>query len=790
MLTSTNKIINELTLEEKAQLLTGKNFWETKGIDKYNIKSLMLADGPHGVRKQVGSADHLGLNESLPSVCFPTASAVACSFNEKLAQEMGSVLGHGAKQLDVDVLLGPGNNIKRSPLCGRNFEYFSEDPYLAGKLASAMIKGIQSKHVGASLKHFAANNQENHRMVMNSLVDERTLREIYLAAFEIPVIEASPWTVMSAYNLVNGEYASENSRLINDILRKEWGFDGLVVTDWGGNDELHKSVAGGTDLEMPSSGEVGVRDIIKAHNEGRLSMTAIDSAVGNLLQLVQRCTEVEYDGKYSLDSAHDKAREMAEESIVLLKNDQQILPINKARCQNVAVIGSFAKTPRYQGSGSSKVNPHQLTNLFDSLVEKEAEINFSYATGYAVNTDKTDSEQIAASVELAANTDMVILCVGLTDSYESEGFDRSHLNMPQNQLDLIDAVSNVNDNVVIVLSNGSVVKMPFIAKVPAIVEGWLTGEAGASAMANILLGQTNPSGRLAESFILDENDDPAKDTYSSESREAVYSEGIFVGYRSHQNTQTAVQFPFGYGLSYTTFTYRDLLVTKTGDDSAEVSVSITNTGTVAGKEVVQLYVSEINPIISRPLRELKRFAKIALNPGETKRVNFTLDKRSFAHFNTSLNTWHVSDNQYRIEIAKSCEKIVVSSIVKMGYNQATPACDTVYQGNVAFEPKQYIHRNSTVRDLAKHPVGRFLYKKIITGASASVAPKEGDSAGAASLEATIQMTNELPLRNLVSFSGGKDMDENALAFIIKVMNATNTDKLLGKLLNIFNRDKY
>ncbi|MGF1760950.1 glycoside hydrolase family 3 C-terminal domain-containing protein [Photobacterium sagamiensis] len=774
-------IVDQLTIEEKASLLTGQNFWETKAIDRLGIDSIMLTDGPHGLRKQEGDADHLGLNGSVTAVCFPTASAVACSFNEELAERMGKSLGSGARDEDVSVLLGPGNNIKRSPLCGRNFEYFSEDPLLSGKMASAMIKGIQSEGVGCSLKHFAVNNQEDHRMVVNAVVDERTLREIYLAAFEIPVKEAKPWTVMSSYNRINGVYASENSRLLNDILRDEWDFDGVVVSDWGAVDHLSAAVANGMDLEMPTSGEVGPKNVIKALEEKRITIEQIDTAVSNLIYLTVRGKNIEAS-PYSIDEAHDIAREVAEESIVLLKNEDNVLPMSDGKYKKIAVIGGFANTPRYQGSGSSKVSPYKVSTLLDSLRTECHSSEIEFAQGYSTNTDKVCETLIQQAEELSKNSDAVVLCIGLTDDYESEGFDRTHLDMPTNHLALAERVMKANSNVIVVLSNGSAVKIPFEKSCPAIVEGWLTGESGAEAMARILTGKANPSGRLAETFIRDESQDPSLGNFPGKNHEVVYEEGIFIGYRSHQKKNNDVQFPFGHGLSYTAFDYSNLQVTRESDLNYKVSVSVTNTGSVAGKEVVQLYVGEEFPILDRPIRELKRFAKVHLEPKESKTVIFNLDPRCFAFFNVSISDWCITSGDFLVEVGKSCEHIALSENIHVNISASLPkiSAEKIFVNRQVFAKSIEINRNFTVSDLERHPVGKFLYKKIIAGAA-------GGDEGMASNDAMVQMAKELPLRNLVSFNGGKDMDEGTLDFIIKALNSTRHDKIFGKAVGLITR---
>ncbi|MDN3697542.1 glycoside hydrolase family 3 C-terminal domain-containing protein [Vibrio cortegadensis] len=777
------RIVSQLTLDEKISLLTGKDFWRTKSIDRVGLNSIMLSDGPHGLRKQGEESDHLGLNESIVSVCFPTASAVACTFNEELVERMGRSLGSNSADEEVKVLLGPGNNIKRSPLCGRNFEYFSEDPLLAGKITSAMIKGIQSQGVACSVKHFAVNNQEELRMVVNAVVDERTLREIYLTAFEIPVKESNPWTIMSAYNRINGIYASENNRLLNEILRDEWGFDGLVVSDWGAVDHLYKAIANGMDLEMPTSREVGVDNVKKALADNLITEEQINVAATNLVYLTSRGNEITPD-TFDIDQAHHLAREVAEEAIVLLKNDNSLLPITADKYQSIGLIGGFAVTPRYQGSGSSRVNSYKVTTLLESFVETFGAKQVTFAQGYDVSTDVPSQTLMNQAIEVAKSSDVVVLSVGLTDDYESEGLDRDHLNLPTNHIALIEEVMKHNKNVVMVLSNGSAIKIPFKDECPAIVEGWLSGESGAEAMVNILSGKANPSGRLAETFILNESQDPAAGNFPGTNHEVVYEEGIFIGYRAHQKERNTVQFPFGFGLSYTNFDYSDLTVDVIGKEEARVSVVIHNTGLVDGKEVIQLYVNENNPLLTRPVRELKRFDKVFLKAGESKTVTFSLDRRCFAFFNTEIQDWSVNTGEFTIEIGKSCEDIQCSSTVHIeSFESNVRATDQrTYVGREVFSKGQKVNRNTTVSDLETHPTGRLLYNKIMN----AVNPEE---AGDVLCEkALISMIRDLPLRNLSLFAGEEDaMDEKSLDFIIKAMNATSQDKLLGKIVGLATR---
>lgn len=787
-----NEIIADLSLEEKATLLTGKSFWETHPIERHGIKSMFLADGPHGLRKQSGGGDHLGIAGSEPAVCFPLACATACSFDEELVYKMGLSCGEEAKAGKVAILLSPSNNIKRSPLCGRNFEYFSEDPYLCGKICSSMIKGIEVSGIAANLKPMAVNNQEFQRMTIDAIVDERALREIYYPPYEIPMKEAKVKSVMTTYNRINGIYTSESKLIFTDLVRDEWGWDGFVLTDWGANDILHRSVKAGLDLEMPSSGDAGPKDVIEAYKRGDIEMQHIDRAVRNFLTIYfQTAPALEAPSNYSLNAAHEVAREVAEGCPVLLKNDNDLLPITADKYKNVAVIGEFTKIPRYQGKGSSKVNSHKIDNLWQYLEQDNSGINFTYAAGYH-REDKEDLSLIEAAVAQAKAADIAVVMVGLTEEYESEGFDREHLNMPKNHLDLIYAVAKANPNTVVVLSNGSVVKLPFANYVPTILECFLLGQAGGEALANILLGKVSPSGRLAESFIKHESQDPAFGNFpGGENGEVHYKEGVFIGYRGHQDRGNQVHFPFGHGLSYTTFDYQNLIVAPKGDYYT-VSVDVTNTGKVAGKEVVQLYVGEDIPLVHRPVRELKRFDKVFLQPGETKTVSFELDMRCFAYYNTDLMDWHVNGGSFTLEIAKSCEDVVLSEKVSVKSNHTvnkTP--ELKYVDRVYFDPNdKTIHRNTRLAELKHHPVGKFLLKKAIEGALKSDAEErshDSDLESGVPVKALLQMVHDLPLRNLTAF--GDDLDDKGLAFMIKVFNLTRKDRLLGKVIHPFTKNK-
>lgn len=586
------ELIRQMSLEEKASLCSGLTFWHTKGIERLGIPSLMVTDGPHGLRKQDGGADHLGISESIQSTCFPSAAGVASSWNRSLIKKMGEALGKECQAEDVAILLGPGANIKRSPLCGRNFEYFSEDPYLSSEMAASHIKGVQSQGVGTSIKHFAANNQEHRRMSTDAIVDERTLREIYLASFEGAVKQAQPWTVMSSYNKVNGEYASENSYLLNEILREEWGFEGFVVSDWGAVNERVASLASGMELEMPANGGIGDQKIVEAVKRGELSEDVLNTAVERMLNVIFKVVDNKKENViYNQDAHHQLAREVARESMVLLKNEDKILPLEKKG--TIAVIGEFAKKPRYQGGGSSHVNPTKLNSILEEIEASSGkQTNILFAQGYNLENDEVDDNLINEAKEAASGADAVILFVGLPDRYESEGYDREHLRMPKNHNYLIDAIAEVNQNVVVVLSNGAPIEMPWIDRVKGLLEGYLGGQALGGAVADLLFGDANPSGKLAETFPKKLSHSPAFLNFPGEGDNVEYKEGIFVGYRYYEKKELEPLFPFGFGLSYSTFEYSNLTVSQKAikdSDTLTVTVNVKNTSNVAGQEIVQLY---------------------------------------------------------------------------------------------------------------------------------------------------------------------------------------------------------
>ena len=652
------EIISHLTLEQKCALLSGAETFKTRGYSQLGIPQMWLADGPNGVRKQAGESDHLGLNPSVAATCFPTASAAASSWNPELGEKIGAALGEEAAAQDVAVLLGPGLNIKRSPLCGRNFEYFSEDPFLSGKMAAAYIRGIQSHGISACPKHFAVNSQELRRMATDSVVDERTLREIYLTGFEIALREGKPRTIMTSYNLVNGAYANENEHLLMDILRGEWGFDGVVVTDWGGSNDHALGVKMGSTLEMPAPGGDSIRELMRAVENGDLSEAELDDRLEELLSLVRDTrTALERAPKtFDVDAHHVLCRQAAAECGVLLKNEDGLLPLKAGR--SVALIGDFADTPRYQGAGSSCVNVTRLDRLRDTLSDAGVKI-VGYASGFD-RQGKADEEKKVNAELLAKQADVVVMCLGLDELRESEGIDRRNMCLAWNQVDLLKSVADVNRNIVVVLFCGSAVETPWVGNCKALLWAALGGQAGAGAVADLLTGRCNPSGKLAETWPLRCEDMPARDYFDTPGRTVEYREGPFVGYRYYQTAQVPVAFPFGFGLSYTTFSYRDLKVTP-----AEASLVVKNTGAAAGAEIVQLYVEKTDSRLIGPTRQLKGFAKVFLQPGEAKNVSIPLDGLTFRYWNTATNSWEVEGGIYELKAGASCEDIRLTTTLEI-----------------------------------------------------------------------------------------------------------------------------
>lgn len=660
------ELIDQMTLEEKAAILSGRTVWETREVKRLGIPSIFLSDGPHGIRKQAGAGDHLGLNASLEATCFPTAATVANSWNEQLGEEIGEALGEEAQAMEVNVLLGPGLNIKRSPLCGRNFEYFSEDPYLSGKMAAAYVRGIQKKGVYACLKHFAANSQELRRMSMDSVVDERALREIYLTGFEIAVKEGHAKSIMSSYNKINGVYANEDRHLLKDILRDEWGFDGFVVTDWGGSNDHVKGVEAGSNLEMPAPGLDSAREILRAVENQTLDTEELDACVDDLLDAVLTLKKLALPGAgFDQEAHHRLAKKAAVESAVLLKNEGNILPLKPKT--KTALIGDFVFTPRYQGAGSSMVNPTKVEALAQTADSYHLQV-VGMARGYQRNGEP-DEEQLKEAVELAKKADVVIYAFGLDELSESEGLDRSHMRIPENQIRLLKELYRANPNIVGILSGGSAVEMPWHTCCKAILHGYLTGQAGAGALLDLLTGKANPSGRLNETYPLRYEDTPAFHYFPSKERTAEYRESIYVGYRYYDTAKAAVQYPFGHGLSYTKFAYSNLKVTAEG-----ITLTVTNTGEMDGAEVVQMYVGLPEAEVFRPEKELKGFAKIFLKKGESREVSISFDDKTFRYWNDKTGGWETEGGSYTIMVGASVMDIRLTGSVSIAGTTKTNPC--------------------------------------------------------------------------------------------------------------------
>lgn len=758
---NTELLLKKLTLEEKCALLSGAETFKTRGMPQHGIPQIWLSDGPHGLRKQAGESDHLGLNPSVPATCFPTASAVANSWDAALGEEIGAALGEEAAAQEVSVVLGPGLNMKRNPLCGRSFEYFSEDPYLAGKLAAGYIRGIQSKGVAACPKHFAVNSQETRRMASDSIVDERTLREIYLTGFEIAVKEGHPRSIMSSYNLVNGTYANENKHLLMEILRGEWGFDGAVITDWGGSNDHALGVKNGSTLEMPAPGGDSVRELLAAVESGKISESDIDARLSELLPLV-------FDTKTALDAAprefdaaahHALARRAAEESLVLLKNEGSLLPL--AAGSKVAVIGDFAKNPRYQGAGSSMVNSTQVDVLLDKLIDSELNV-IGYQQGFDRH-GKPDAALQKSACELATKADTVILCMGLDEIAESEGLDRSNLRLAQNQVDLLQAVAAVNPKIVVVLYSGSVVETPWLDNCQALLYAALGGQAGAGAVADALAGKVNPCGKLAETWPLAYADIPSAADFATRRKTVEYREGLYIGYRYFTTAEKAVRFPFGYGMSYTTFAYSDMAADEQG-----VSLTVTNTGSVAGTEIVQLYIAKKNSELFRPEKELKGFARVTLAPGEKQRITIMLDDKAFRFWNVKANRWEIEGGEYELLVGASvedirlCEKISVHGTATV-HPYEDRDLDCYYKGDVLsvsdadFEKllghpipkgKTKIDRNLTLGELnhARSPLGWLVW--LVLTILLDVSYKRGKP------DLNVLFQYNMPLRALAKMTNG------------------------------------
>lgn len=748
------ELISQMTLEEKAGLCSGLDFWHTKPVERLGIPAVMVSDGPHGLRKQDSEADHLGINDSIKAVCMPAACATAASFDRELIGHMGESIGDSCQHEKLGVVLGPAVNIKRSPLCGRNFEYFSEDPYLAGEMSASYINGVQSRNVGTSIKHFAANNQEHRRMSSSSNVDERTLREIYFPAFEISVKKAQPWTVMCSYNRLNGVYASEHPWLLTDVLRKEWGFEGYVMSDWGAVSNRVAGVAAGLDLEMPASGGINDKKIVDAVRAGELDEAIVDQAVERILNINYRYLDnAKPETPWDQEADHQFSAQIAEECMVLLKNEG-VLPLSKD--DEIAFIGEFAEKPRFQGGGSSHINCFKIT----SAVEAAEGLKVTYAQGYSAEKDEAADAMIDEAVAAAKAAKAAVVFVGLPDAYESEGYDRTHMAMPACQNKLIEAVAAVNSNTVVVLHNGSPVEMPWIHKVKGVLEAYLGGQAVGQAVVRILFGDVNPSGHLPETFPVKLSDNPSYLYYGGEGNEADYREGIFVGYRYYDKKDIEVLFPFGYGLSYTTFACSNLRMSAseiTDQDTLTVTVTVTNTGTCAGKTVVQLYVGDKVSTVLRPVRELKGFEKVELAPGESKDISFELDKRAFAYWNTELGDWHVETGEFTVEVGQSSRDI--------------EACGTVTVNSTVRLKKHYT-MDSIYMDILADPKAAQVIKPMLDGIKKAFSSGSDDTSDAAkeavSDEMGMAMVQYMPLRGAVSF--GADVTQEQMDALIEEMN--------------------
>ena len=755
-------IISQMTLEEKAGMCSGADFWHLKGIERLGIPSVMVTDGPHGLRKQAEGGDHLGINESEKAVCFPAGCATAASFDRELIKRQGETIGHECQAMNVSTILGPAMNIKRSPLCGRNFEYYSEDPYVSSELAAALIEGVQSKNVGTSAKHFLANNQEKRRMTNSSNVDERTLREIYLASFEGAVKKAKPWTVMSSYNRINGEFVGDSHEFLTKILRDEWGFDGYVVSDWGAVNDRVKALKAGLDLEMPHGSDENDAMIVKAVQSGELDEKTLDLTCERILNIIFRYTENrEKTAVFDYEKDHETAAEVESECMVLLKNENNILPMDSSK--KIAFIGKYAKTPRYQGGGSSHINSWKVESALEAAKSIKELANVTFAEGYQDEKDEVIKELQDEAVKTAAEADIAVLFLGLPDNFESEGYDRKHMNLPNCQNELVQKILEVQKHVVVVLHNGSAVLMPWKDQVEGILEAYLGGEAVGRAVAEVLAGIKNPCGRLAETFPLRLEDTPCYLTYGKGFDNADYQEGVFVGYRYYTSRKMNTAFPFGYGLSYTTFEYSNLRVDKkemTDQEMVQVSVNVKNTGKRSGKTVVQLYVGAPETEVIRPVRELRGFEKIFLEAGEEKTVTFTLDERAFAYWNTTIHDWYVEDGTYNVMIGEDADKMCLSE-------------EIIVHGTRKI-PKTY-SLNTCLGELMRDPKAQAVMGPFMQGMSQNQAAvemaeaQENDESGAINQEMMAAMMDGMPLRQLLSFVPGITRD--MLEQMVNALNA-------------------
>lgn len=773
------ELISKMSLEEKCYLMSGKDFWQTRSVERIGIPNMSLSDGPHGLRKQEGASDQLGLNASIPAACYPTAATVANSWDIELGEEIGKHLGNEAAVQGVGVLLGPGLNIKRSPLCGRNFEYFSEDPYLAGKMAASYIRGIQENGISACPKHFAANSQELRRMASDSVIDERTLREIYLTGFEIAVKEAHPKSIMTSYNRINGVYANENEHLLQEILRDEWGFDGFAVSDWGASNDHVEGVRAGSHLEMPTTGGDSDEELIRAVKEGKLPEDMLDKRVDELLDVILSTNKAVRNGKdkgFGEKSNHAMAQRAAEKSIVLLKNDGEILPLKKGT--KVAMIGDFAKNPRYQGAGSSVVNPTRVDNAVEMIKQFELDV-VGYAAGYQ-RTGPADSALESEALELAKQAEVVLLYIGLDEISEAEGLDRQHMGLPASQVQLLEKIAAVNEKIVVVMSAGSAVEMPWLGACKALIHGYLCGQAGAKAMLRAIMGEVNPSGKLSETYPLKYEDVPSAPYFPSKERTAEYREGLYVGYRYFETVGKQVLFPFGYGLSYTTFEYSNLKLSKT-----KATFDITNTGKRDGAEIAQMYVSAKCTGVYRPKKELKGFKKVFLKAGETRTVEIPIEQMAFRYFNVKTNQFEVESGKYEILIGASVSDIRLSKVMDVIGTDAPLPYDMhelkdYASGNIRNVPKEefaallghavpdgswsgMLDRNDAICQLyyAKSAPARLVYKIMTNMLNKSVAKGKPDL--------NITFIYNMPFRAIGKMAGGMCSQE-MVDGIVRIVN--------------------
>ena len=803
------EIISKMSLEQKAKFVSGFDYWHLEECKELGLPQIMITDGPHGLRKQDPKGKNVGLGNSVPTTCMPPAATSACSWDEDLLREEGEALAEECLAEKVSVILGPGTNIKRSPVCGRNFEYFSEDPLLAGKMSAALINGCQSKGVGTSLKHFACNSQEAFRMVINEVIDERAMRELYFPAFEIAVKESQPWTIMNSYNRINGVYASQNDWLQNKVARDEWGFEGLFVTDWGASVDRVPGLKAGTDLEMPTSGALNTRRIIDAVNNGALDIAVLDERVDTVVDLIIKSKPVlETEHTYDIEAHHEIARRVAEGSMVLLKNDDSVLPLKNG--QKIAVIGEMAKSPRYQGAGSSVINPTKIDNAYDALVEAGADV--TYAQGYYKSAPtkkdknrKSEDQLIAEAVEAARTADVAVVFVGLTEEFEGEGYDRENINMPDNHNALVSAVAKANPNTVVVLAGGSVVYIPWISEVKGLLNSGLGGQAGGSAVANILVGKVNPSGKIAETYPIDFKDNPTYGNYPGEPVISEHKESVYIGYRFYDTAKKNVLFPFGYGLSYTSFEYSDLKLSADkikDNETVTASFKIKNTGSVDGAEIAQVYVADLKSTIFRPEKELRGFTKVFLKAGEEKEVSITLGKRAFAYYNVNIGDWHVESGEFDILVGASSRDIRLSATLDVestveaeipDYRESAPAyytADRCGMSNAQWaavygQPLPAKERGADQRidiycclnDARNTKWGGRICKLIVKIVAGAGSAENGDGKMLAA------MATQIPIRNFIAMSMGVFSPKMADGLLMLLNDDTSSFKGICKILS-------